>query len=235
MAVTAQRGPAGTLLVDSGAADHLFHHDFATESSSKQSTGKLRDVQGNTLSHHGTRLNLTVGTQGQRANIDFQVADISDKILSSRKLLRNGSVFRFNGESTTQSCITEPTTVPLFPHKNSFRIHARPLIHHVRLVAEDGSPVRLSSRSPTNLLDRRLDKVALREHGTKRDKWTPVDQRENELSRGRRAQAAHDAERTVGRDGWDGRTKTEREVHELTHLPQQWCDHCVKGQILTEA
>ena len=70
VAVTTQRGPAGTLLVDSGAGYHLFHHEFATESSSKQSTGlKLRDVQGNTLSHHGTRLNLTVGTQGQRANI----------------------------------------------------------------------------------------------------------------------------------------------------------------------
>ena len=109
-------------------------------------------------------------------------------------------------ERPTPPCITEPTTVRLFLHKNSLRIHARPLIHHVRLFAEDDSPVRLSSRSPTNLLNRRLDKVPLREHFTKRDKWTPVEQRENDLSRGRKAQAAHDAERTVGPDGWDGTT-----------------------------
>ena len=64
---------------------------------SKQSTGlKLRDVQGNTLSHHGTRLNLTVGTQGQRANTDFQVADISDKILSNGICVRVQQEERLN-------------------------------------------------------------------------------------------------------------------------------------------
>ena len=46
---------------------HFFHLSFAKKS--PPSTGlTLRDVQGNTLSHHGTRhVNLTVGTRGQRA------------------------------------------------------------------------------------------------------------------------------------------------------------------------
>ena len=59
------RGPAGTLLVDSGADDHIRHPDFATEFSLKKSAGMtLRDVQGNPLSHHGTRhVNLSVGTR----------------------------------------------------------------------------------------------------------------------------------------------------------------------------
>ena len=78
------RGPAGTLLVDSGADDHICHPDFATEFPLKKSAGvKLRDVQGNPLSHHGTRhVNWSVGTRGQGANIDFQIADIFDNFLS---------------------------------------------------------------------------------------------------------------------------------------------------------
>ena len=105
-AVTTPTKLAGTLLVDSGADDHICHPEYAKESPSKKSTGlKLRDVQGNTLSHHGTRhVNLTVGTQGQRANIDFQVADISDDRLSLDKLLRNGIVSRLNGENGSFFC-----------------------------------------------------------------------------------------------------------------------------------
>ena len=71
-------------------------------------------------------------TKKQRANIDFQVADI----LSLGKLLRNGFAFRLGGEN---SSITyhrhDPTlTVPLFLHKTSFGMH---VIHHVRPVAAD--------------------------------------------------------------------------------------------------
>ena len=81
------------------------------------------------------------------------------------------------------------------------RIHARPLIHHVSLVAADDSPPRLSSRSPTHLLDRQLDELALPEYGTKLDKWTRIQRRENELLLERKAHAADDAERKVGPDG----------------------------------
>ena len=85
------RGPAGTLLVDFGADGHICHPDFAKEFPGVT----LRDVQGNPLSHHGTRhVNLSVSTRGQRANIDFQIADISNNILSLGKLLRNGFVFK---------------------------------------------------------------------------------------------------------------------------------------------
>ena len=162
--VTTPREPARTSFVDSGADDHICHPEFAKESPSKKSAGlTLRDVQGTTLSHHGTRnVNLTVGTQGRRANIDCQVADISDDILSLGKLLRNGFVFRLNvdSESIKYHRADPTTTVPLFLHKKSLRIHATPLIHRVRLVADDDIPVKLSSRSPTNLLHRRLDEWA---------------------------------------------------------------------------
>ena len=60
------RGPAGILLVDSGADDHICHPDFTkTKNPLKKSAGvKLRDVQGNPLSHHGTRhVNPSVGTR----------------------------------------------------------------------------------------------------------------------------------------------------------------------------
>ena len=91
-------------------------------------------MQGKTLSHHKTRhVNLTVGTQGQRVNNDFQVADISDNILSLEKLLRNGFVFRLNcGNDSIMYHRNDPTsTVKLFLHNKSLRILARPLIHHV--------------------------------------------------------------------------------------------------------
>ena len=67
----------------------------------------LRDVQGSAPRHHGT-------LQKQRANIDFQVADISDSILSLVKLLRNGLVFRLNGvnDSIMYHRIEPTTTVP---------------------------------------------------------------------------------------------------------------------------
>ena len=49
------------------------------------------------------------------------------------------------------------TTVPLFLHKNSLRIRAGPIVHHVS---------RLSAQSPLRLLDRRLDELALPKHLT---------------------------------------------------------------------
>ena len=47
-------------------------------------------------------------------------------------------------------------------------------------------PVRLSPQSPLRLLDRRLDELALPKHGTKLDKWTRLEKRENELMRERK-------------------------------------------------
>ena len=120
----------------------------------------LRDVQGNPLSHHGTRhVNLSVGTRGQRANIDFQIADISDNILSLVKLLRNGFVFNLRGENDSiMYHHRDPTTT---------------------VVMEDDMPVRLCGQSPLKLLDRRLDELALPKHGTKLDKWTRIEKRGN--------------------------------------------------------
>ena len=98
----------------------------------------LRDVKGNALSHHGTRhVYLTVGTQGQRANIEFQVADIFDNKVSLENPLRNGFVSRLNGESHSMMYHrNDPTTtVPLFLHKDNLRVYGRQLVHHVSLVA----------------------------------------------------------------------------------------------------
>ena len=136
----------------------------------------------------------------------------------------------------------DPTTaVPLFLHKNSLRIRAYPIVHHVSPVMEDDMPVRLSVQSPLRLLDRRLDELALPKHGTKLDKWTRIDKRENELMRERKSQAAVESEREAGPEGRreaaipisDPRepTNTEKEVHELTHLPPQpWYEQCVRGR-----
>ena len=118
----------------------------------KKSVGlTLRDVQGNPLSHHGTRhVNLSVGTGGQRANTDFQIANISDNMLSKVKLLRNWFVFKLRGE--TDSIMyhqRDPTTtVPFFLQKNSLRIGASPIVHHVSPVMEEDMPVRLSAQAP---------------------------------------------------------------------------------------
>ena len=137
----------------------------------------------------------------------------------------------------------DPTaTVPLFLHKNSLRINANPIVHHVSPVMEDDMPVRLSGQSPLKLLDRRLDELALPKHGTKLDKWTRIEKRENELMRERKSQAAIESEREAGPEGRrreaaipisDPRepTNTEKEVHELTHLPSQpWCEQCIRGR-----
>ena len=93
----------------------------------------------------------------------------------------------------------DPTaTVPLFLDKNSLRTRANPIVHHVSPVMEDGMLVRLSGQSPLRLLDRRLDELALPKHGTKLDKWTRVEKRENELMRERKSQAATESEREAG-------------------------------------
>ena len=94
----------------------------------------VRDVQGNPSSHHGTRhVYPSVGTRGPRANIDFQIADMSDNILILGKLLRNGFVFNLRRE--TDSIMyhqRDPTkTFPLLLHKNSLRIRANRIVHHV--------------------------------------------------------------------------------------------------------
>ena len=44
-------------------------------------------------------------------------------------------------------------------------------------------PARLFGQSPLRLLDRRLDELDLPKHGTKLDKWTRIEKRENELMR----------------------------------------------------
>ena len=245
-ALNSPRGPSGTLLVDSGADDHTCHLDFAKEFPLKKCAGvTLRDAQGNPLSHHGTRhVKLKVGTRGQRANIDFQIADISDNILSLGNFLRNGFVFNLRGENDLiMYHHRDPTTtVPLFLHKNRLRMRAKPMVYHVSPVMEDDMPVRLSSQSPLRLLDRRKEELTLPKHGTKLDKWARIKMRENELMRGRKSQAAIDSERELGPEGRrreaaipisDPRepTITEREVHGLTHLPQQpWCEQCIRGR-----
>ena len=240
------KGPTGTLLVDSGTDDHFCHPDFAKEVPLKKGAGvTLRDVQGNPLSHHGTRhVILSVGTREHRANIDFRIADISDNILSLGKLLENGFVFnlRCETDSIMYHHRDPTTTVPLFLHKNSLRICANRIVHHVSPVMEDDMPVRLSGQSPLRLRDRRLDELALPKHGTKMDKWTRIEKREKELMSERKSQAAMESEREAGPGGRPreaaipisdprGPTITEKEVHELTHLPPQpWCEQCVRGR-----
>ena len=88
------------------------------------------------------------------------------------------------------------TTVPLFLHKNSLKIRANPIAHHVSPVMEDDMPVRLSGQSPLRLLDRLLDELELPKHGTKLDKWTRIEKRENELMRERKSQL-----KTLVKDG----------------------------------
>ena len=134
------------------------------------------------------------------------------------------------------------TTVPLFLHKNSLRMRANPIVHHVCPVMKDDKPVRLSSQSPVRLLDRRLEELALPKHGTKLDKWSRIEQRENVLVRERKSQTMIDPERELGPEGRRREaaipvssprepTITEREVHELTHLPPQpWCEQCIRGR-----
>ena len=134
------------------------------------------------------------------------------------------------------------TTVPLFLQKNSLRIRGNPIVHHMSLVMEEDMPVRLSAQSPLRLLDRRLDERASPKHGTKLDKWTRLEKRENELMRERKSLPAIEAEREADPEGRrrkaaipisDPRepTNTEIEVHELTHLPPKpWCEQCVRGR-----
>ena len=96
----------------------------------------------------------------------------------------------------------DPTTaVPLFLHKNSLRIRAKPIVHHVSPAMEDDVAVRLSGQSPSKLLDRRLDELASPKNGTKLDKWTRIEKRENELMRERISQAAIDAVQEAGPEG----------------------------------
>ena len=129
----------------------------------------------------GTRyVNLRVGTQGQRANIDFQIANISDNILSLGKLLRNGIVFnlRRENDSIMHHQSDSATSVLLFLHKNSLRIRANPIVPHVSPVVEDDMTLRLSSRSLLKLLDRRWDELALPRQGTKLERWRRFDKRD---------------------------------------------------------
>ena len=71
-------------------------------------------------------------------------------------------------------------------------------VHRVSPVVAVDMPVRLSSRSPLNLLDRRLDELALPKLGTKLDQWTRIQKHENELVRMRKSHAAIDAEGGAG-------------------------------------
>ena len=208
----------------------LQKKSFSSEKSAKFT---LRDVQGNPLSHHGTRhVNLRVGTQGQQENIDFQIADVSDNMFSPGQRLRKGFVFSLKRENDSimyhQSNPT--TTLQLFLHKNSLRVHARPFVQHVSLVVVD------DFRSSSNLLDCRSDELALPTHGTKLDEWTRLEERENGLVRERTSLAAIGAEREGGPERRhryavipmsDRRepSSTEKEVHEVTHRPPQpWCE-----------
>ena len=154
----------------------------------------------------------------------------------------NGFVFnlRRENDSIMYHHRDPTTTVPLFSHKNSLRIRANTIVHQVSPVMGDAMPVRLYGQSPLRLLDRRLDELALPKHGTMLDKWTRIEKRENELVRERKSQAAIESEREAGPEGRrreaaipiaDPRepTITEKEVHELTHLPPQLrCEQCVR-------
>ena len=123
----------------------------------------------------------------------------------------------------------------LFSHKNSLRIRANPIVHHVGPVMEDDMPVRLSGQSPLRLLDRRLDELELPKHGTKLDKWTRIERTSRRGSENRRWRLNQigklDREDVHVKLQSRSPTITEKEVHELTHLPPQpWCEQCVRGR-----
>ena len=82
-------------------------------------------------------------------------------------------------------------------------------------------PVLLSGQSPLILLDRRLDELALPKHGTKLDKCTRIEKHENEVMRERKSQAAIEAAAAIPISDPREPSNTEKEVHELTHLPPQ--------------
>ena len=102
-------------------------------------------------------------------------------------------------------------------------------------------PVRLSVQSLLRLPDRRSDELASPNHGTKLDKWTPIEKRENELMRERKSQAAIESEREAGPEGRrreaaipiaDPREPTITEGSSRAHSlpPQPWCELCVRGR-----
>ena len=157
------------------ADDHICQPDFAKEFPFKKSAGLTCKA-----THH---LSTAPDTFGET--------------------LRNGFVFNLRGEndSIMYHHRDPTTTAPSFLHKNSLRIRANPIVHHVSPVMEDDVPVRLSGQSPLRLLDRRLDELALPKHGTKLDKWTLIEKRENELMRERKSQAAIESEREAGPEG----------------------------------
>ena len=94
---------------------------------------------------HTTRQSQS-GNTGDSERAFIPDASISDKRLSLGKLLRNGFVFSLKGENDSMLYHqSDPTTTdPLFLHKNSLRIHANPIVHHVSPDAEDDKPLRLS-------------------------------------------------------------------------------------------
>ena len=90
--------PADTLLLDSGADEHICRPTFAADTVVDQPAegGVLRDVQGNALEQHGSkRVALIVGPPAceRPASCRFRVAAVSDDILSLGKLKREGFHF----------------------------------------------------------------------------------------------------------------------------------------------
>ena len=103
----------------------------------------------------------------------------------------------------------------------------------------------LSSRSPTNWLDRRLDELALPEHGTRLNRWTRVEQREKTTccsgDKHRRRTMLNTQSVPMGGE-WKELATTRwqnlvsrRKLNvkfksSRTCLPQLWCDRCVRGR-----
>ena len=115
---------------------------------------------------------------------------ISDNVLSLGQLLRNGFVFNlrrgndsvmYHPEQLEKSCGPDCTSC----ESGDGGRHACATVWSI----------------PLRLLDRRLDELALPKHGTKLDKWTRNEKRENEFMRERKSQAAIEPEREAGLEG----------------------------------
>ena len=236
------------LMVDGGSQVHVCRREFGDHFNMYPKESQMRDVQGAIIPHHGQRKIGLMMEGGQRCLVNFQVGDVVGNILSMRRLVKAGVIFKFDEHDAWME--RSGVRVPLHCKNGLYYLRVKLLGKKPQrpdlvapVVEGGGVDLRPFEQDEEEDQDRRQleldDQMLMPFDQDHEEEVAEQERRQDEEVAEQERQHLEKIEGEEHRDAGPVRRLprpadvSEEQVreHALTHLPpQRWCEVCVGGR-----